>query len=145
MCSGHLTTTDFRVLGRHCLTSCSACPSIVACLPGSLRQMDRLPWGHPFSLQTALASSTSSPDGLSDDAEALVTPSLSASTMGLFHAWVSISAARQLVAALSNTLGSPQYAELGGMGLSQAATQDQGLSSIHCGLRGVIKSAQGDT
>lgn len=107
--------------------------------------MDRLPWGHPFSLQTALASSTSSPDGLSDDAEALVTPSLSASTMGLFHAWVSISAARQLVAALSNMLGSPQYAELGGMGLSQAATQDQGLSSIHCGLRGVIKSAQGDT
>lgn len=45
--------------------------------------------------------------------------------MGLFHAWVSISAARQLVAALSNILGSPTYAELGGMGLSWATSQNQ--------------------
>lgn len=125
MCSAHLTTTDCRVLGRHCLTSCPVCPSMVACLPGSLRQMDRLPWGHPFSLQTALASGTSSPDGLSDDAETLVTQSTSALTMGLSHAWVSISAARQLVEALSNILGSPTYAELGGMGLSQATSQNQ--------------------
>lgn len=73
MCSGHLTTTDGRVLGRPCLTSCPACPSMVACLPGSLRQMDRLPSGPPFSLQTALASGTSFPDGLSDGVEALVT------------------------------------------------------------------------
>lgn len=145
MCSGHLTTTDGRVLGRHCLTSCPACPSMVACLPGSLRQMDRLPSGPPFSLQTALASGTSFPDGLSDGVEALVTPSLFASTMGLFHAWVSISAARQLVAVLSNAHGSPTYAELGGMGLSRAASQNQRLPSIHCGLRAVIQSAQGDT
>lgn len=73
-----------------------------------------------------------------------MTPSPSASAMGLFRAWVSISIARQLVAVLSNTLGSPSYAELGGMGLSQAATQNQRLPSIHCGLSAVIKSAQED-
>lgn len=65
--------------------------------------------------------------------------------MGLFHAWVSISAACQLVTELSNTLGSPIYAELGGMGLSRAASQNQKLPSSHCALHAVIKSAQGDT
>lgn len=54
-----------------------------------------------------------------------MTQSPSALTMGLSHAWVSISAARQLVEALSNILGSPAYAELGGMGLSQATSQNQ--------------------